>query len=123
MVFYRRHVCRLDPWPECLERAFGKLMQDPEVYTTMIGPSEFHITGTLKDWSIVHRLGEIEAPALLLSGRYDEATPAIVETLHRGIRGSEWIIFENSSHMPHLEEPERYMQAVNDFLNRVEKVS
>ncbi len=123
MVFYRRHVCRLDPWPECLERAFGKLMQDPEVYTTMIGPSEFYITGTLKDWSVVQRLGEIKTPALLLSGRYDEATPAIVETVHRGIQGSEWVLFENSSHMPHLEEPERYMQVLNEFLTRAEKIN
>ena len=22
LVFYRRHLCRLDPWPECLNRAF-----------------------------------------------------------------------------------------------------
>lgn len=123
MFFYRRHVCRLDPWPECLERTFEKLMQDPEVYYTTIGPSEFRITGTLKDWNVVPRLGEIRVPTLLLSGRYDEATPAIVETIHRGIPGSEWVIFENSSHMPHLEEPERYMQAVNEFLNRIEKVS
>ena len=74
----------------------------------------------LKDWSIVDRLGEIRVPTLLLSGRYDEATPAIVETIHRGIPGSEWVIFEHSSHMPHVEEPERYMQVLGAFLNRVE---
>jgi len=120
LVFYRRHVCRLTPWPDCLIRAWEKLKQDPEVYLTMNGPSEFFVIGTLKNWSIVNRLGEIDAPSLLLSGRYDEATPAIMETVHRGIRGSEWVIFENSSHMPHLEEPERYLQVLTDFLNRVE---
>jgi len=120
LVFYRRHVCRLDPWPECLQRAYARLMQDPEVYYTMFGPSEFHVTGTLKDWSIVHRLGEIRVPTLILSGRYDEATPLVVETIHHGIMGSKWVIFENSSHMPHLEEPERYMQVLSDFLSRVE---
>lgn len=120
LVFYRRHVCRLDPWPDCLMRSWEKLKQDPEVYLTMNGPSEFFVTGTLKNWSIVNRLGEIDVPSLLLSGRYDEATPAIVETVHRGIRGSEWVVFEDSSHMPHLEEPERYLKVLTEFLSRVE---
>ncbi|NQU16287.1 MAG: proline iminopeptidase-family hydrolase [Desulfobacteraceae bacterium] len=120
MVFYRRHVCRLDPWPDCLNRTFEKMVQNPEVYNTMIGPSEFHVTGTLKDWDIVNRLGEIHVPTLVIGGRYDEATPAITETVHRGIPGSEWVIFENSSHMPHLEETEQYMQVLTNFLDHVE---
>ena len=120
LVFYRRHVCRLDPWPDGVVRTFEKIAQNPEVYTTMNGPSEFHVIGTLKDWSIVNRLGEIAPPTLLLSGRYDEATPAIVEVIHNGIPGSEWVLFENSSHMPHVEEQERFLQVVNDWLERVE---
>ena len=40
--------------------------------------------------------------------------------LHRGIAGSEWIVFENSSHLAHVEEPELYMQTVQAFLSRVE---
>ena len=119
-TFYRRHVCRLDPWPECLNRAVEKLGRNPEVYQTMIGPSEFHVTGTLKDWDIVGRLGEIRVPALVIGGRYDEATPAITETVHRGIPDSQWVIFENSSHMPHLEETERYLEVLDRFLSRVE---
>ena len=119
-IFYRRHLCRLDPWPECLIRTFDKVAQVPEVYKTMNGPSEFHVIGKLKDWDIVDRLGEIRIPALVIGGRYDEATPAITETVHRSIPGSEWVIFENSSHMPHLEEPERFRQVLSDFLNRVE---
>ena len=103
LVFYRRHVCRLDPWPDCVNRAFEKLLEEPEVYNTMNGPSEFHVIGVIKDWDIVNRLREIHVPALVISGRYDEATPLIAETLHHGIPGSEWVLFENSSHMPHVE--------------------
>jgi len=120
LVFYRRHVCRLDPWPDCLNRTFEKLVQNPEVYNTMNGPSEFHVIGILKEWDIVNRLGEIRMPTLVIGGRYDEATPAITETIYRGIPDSERIIFENSSHMPHLEETERYMQVLTNFLDRVE---
>ena len=120
LVFYRRHVCRLDPWPECVNRAFDKLLKDPEVYNTMNGPSEFHVIGVIKDWDIVDRLGEIRIPTLVISGRYDEATPMIAETVHRGIHRSEWVLFENSAHMPHVEETERYMQVLTSFLDRIE---
>ncbi|HLZ56104.1 MAG TPA: proline iminopeptidase-family hydrolase [Ktedonosporobacter sp.] len=120
LVFYRRHVCRLDPWPKCVTRTFEKLTLYPEVYETMNGPSEFHVIGTLKAWDITDRLPEISVPTLLLSGRYDEATPTIVETIHRSIPGSEWTIFENSSHMPHVEETDLYMQVLNSFLQQVE---
>jgi proline-specific peptidase len=120
MVFYRRHVCRRDPWPDCVNRAFAKLLEHPEVYNTMNGPSEFHVIGVLKDWDIVDRLSEIRVPTLVTSGRYDEATPAIAETVHRGIQGSEWVVFEHSAHLAHAEEPERYMQILEQFLSRIE---
>jgi L-proline amide hydrolase len=86
----------------------------------MNGPSEFHVIGTLKNWDIVSRLGEIRIPTLVIGGLYDEATPAITETVQRGIPGSERIIFENSSHMPHVEETQRYLQVLEQFLSRLE---
>jgi L-proline amide hydrolase len=119
-VFYDRHVCRVVPNPEYVKRSFDKLGQWPEVYNTMNGPSEFHVIGTLKTWDVRHRLGEIHAPTLVISGEYDEATPLIAETVHKGIPGSEWVLFENCSHITHAEEPERYMQVLTDFISRYE---
>lgn len=118
--FYRRHLCRLEPWPDCVNRTFEYMGQNPEVYHTMNGPSEFFVTGLLKTWDIVARLHEILTPTLVLGGRYDEATPTITETVHRGITGSEWVIFERSSHMPHIEETERYVDVLFSFLGRAE---
>src|SRR5512135_1180439 len=123
LVFYRRHLCRVDPWPDCVNRTFEKMTQYPQVYNTMNGPSEFHVIGTLKNWDVTHRLGEIRVPTLVIGGRYDEATPAITETVHRGIPGSQRVIFENSSHMPHVEETGRYIQVLGEFLDRVEAQS
>lgn len=120
MVFYRRHVCRADPWPACVVRAFDKVAKHPEVYNTMNGPSEFHVTGTLKRWDIIDRLTEIDVPTLVTSGEYDEATPAIAETVHRGIRGSELVILKDCSHMAFVEKPDEYMRALDAFLTRVE---
>jgi L-proline amide hydrolase len=119
-VFYERHVCRVSPQPEYVRRTFDAIDRNPEVYHTMNGPTEFHVLGTLKHWDIIHRLGEIRVPTLVTSGRQDEATPLIAKTVHDGILGSRWVIFEESSHMAHAEEPERYMQVLDDFLTEVE---
>jgi L-proline amide hydrolase len=122
-VFYRRHLCRLEPWPDDLLRTFAALEEDPTVYGTMNGPSEFHVIGTLREWDITARLGEIDVPVLLLSGRHDEATPRIVGEIHERIPHSEWVLFEESSHTPHLEEPDRFLAAVEAFLERVERTA
>jgi len=116
--FRRRHICRLDPEPEVLARARAKFGK--QVYETMWGPNEFTVTGTLKDWDVIGRLGEIRVPTVITSGRHDECTPKLVEPLHEGIAGSEWVIFEDSAHMPYLEETQRYLKVVADFLERVE---
>ncbi|MBI5584351.1 MAG: proline iminopeptidase-family hydrolase [Deltaproteobacteria bacterium] len=121
MAFYRRHLCRLDPWPDCLNRTFEKMVQEPEVYQTMWGPSEFYVTGTLKDWEITDRLGEIRVPTLVVGGRYDEATPAVTGTVQAGIPHARMVIFENSSHMPHLEETPLFLETLTDFLDWVEE--
>lgn len=117
-VFYARHVCRVIPMPEFVQRALDKT---GFVYNYMNGPSEFHVIGVIKDWDRTDRLSEIHVPTLIISGRYDESTPLINEVLHRGIVGSEWVLLENSSHLAHVEEPELYMQTVQVFLNRVEE--
>ena len=49
-----------------------------------------------------------------------ESTPLINKTLNDGISGSEWVVFEESSHMPHLEESEKYLKILTTFINRVE---
>ncbi|MDX6467222.1 MAG: L-proline amide hydrolase [Gaiellaceae bacterium] len=118
-VFYDRHLCRV-PWPDCVERSFAQMAEDPTVYHTMNGPSEFHCIGSLKTWDITDRLHEITTPTMLVSGRHDEATPLIVSQIHERIAGSEWELFEDSSHMPHVEQPEAFLERVERFLATVD---
>lgn len=107
-VFSHCFLCRLNPYPSCLTEAYSK------------AGTEFRGAGKIIDWNVEDRLSEISVPTLLLSGRYDQVTPACVEPLKQGISGSEWVLFEHSSHMPHLEETEGFLQVLDDFLNRVE---
>jgi L-proline amide hydrolase len=116
-VFYDRHVCRI-PWPDEVARSFAAIDDDPTVYHAMNGPNEFLVIGSLKDWSIIDRLDRIAAPTFLVSGRYDEATPATVQPYADGIADVRWQIFENSSHMPHVEEKDACLQAVADFIDQ-----
>ena len=118
MVFYRKHACRSVPWPDCLERSFTG-MRD-EVYNTMWGPNEMLSTGTLKNWDMTDRLQVIDCPTLITSGRFDECTPAITETIHLGVPNSEWVIFEESSHLAFIEETDRYISVLNSFFARWE---
>jgi proline-specific peptidase len=122
MAFYTRFVCRLDPWPEPLMRTLNNVGNNPVPYETMQGPNEFTITGNLTGWDRIHRLGDIAVPTLITCGRYDEVGPACAETLRRGIPHSEMRIFEQSAHMAMLEETERYLQVVREFLGRVEGI-
>ncbi len=118
MEFYRRHLCRSDPWPVELEETFANLGWD--VYSTMWGPSEFHATGSLASFDVTGRLGEVAAPTLFTAGRYDEATPETTAWYQSLVPGSSLEIFEDSAHMTMLEEPQRYLEVLRGFLRDVE---
>ncbi|MFP3992319.1 proline iminopeptidase-family hydrolase [Streptomyces sp. E11-3] len=114
--FYERHVCRLKPWPREYQASFYEVYNDPTVYYAMNGPSEFHVVGTLRDWGVEDCIADIAVPTLIISGRYDEATPKTVQPYQDLIPDARWVIFEESSHLPHLEEPERFREVMTEYL-------
>ena len=118
LAFYRRHVCKLDPWPPGWERSLAEAGWD--VYQTMNGPTEFTVTGNFKDWDVTDRLGEIRVPTLILGGEDDEARPAHMRAIHERIDGSEIEIFPDASHLCFYEQRDAFMTKVNGFLDRVE---
>jgi len=120
-VFYKRHVCRVEPWPDCVLRSFQFIAEHGVVYHTMNGPSEFHVTGNLRHWSVVDRLPEIHTPTFVVTGEHDEATPAINRTVAEGIPGAEAVIYPGASHMAHVEDTAGYVRLLDEFLSRVEQ--
>ncbi|TRZ75451.1 MAG: alpha/beta fold hydrolase [Bacteroidetes bacterium] len=118
MYFYRQHVCRLDPWPNCLNQAMGKFGKD--VYEYMWGPSEFTATGTLKYTDLSEQLSRIKVPTLFTCGEFDEATPATTIFYQSKLPGSELYIFQEASHEHHLEKPDEYIQVTRNFLKKHE---
>ncbi|MCX5239179.1 alpha/beta fold hydrolase [Streptomyces prunicolor] len=62
-------------------------------------------------------LGSLTVPTLVLVGRHDVICGVRwAEELHELIPGSELVIFENSGHFGHLEEPEAFAKAVAAFV-------
>ena len=118
--FYRRHLCRLSPWPTSIERTFAGMGGD--VYLAMWGPSEFGpVTGELASLELVDRLGEIRVPTLVTGGRFDEATPEQMQMLSAAIDGAELAIFESSSHTAFVEERTAYISRLREFLARIDE--
>ena len=117
-AFNARHVCRVQPMPAEVQRTFDAIAADPTVYHTMNGPSEFHVIGSLKGWTIEDRLDRIAVPTLLISGAHDEAPEACVRPYASRIPDVRWRVFAESSHMPHVEEREATMAEVAAFLDQ-----
>ena len=113
-AFYAKHVCRLDPWPACLTRAIKGL--GLPCYLHMWGPSEFTLTGTLAGYDATPELGGIAVPTLLTCGRFDEATPQTTADFAARFPVARLAVIEDASHSHHLEQPARYLEAVEAFL-------
>src|SRR5438067_10877891 len=75
-----------------------------QVYHHMNGPSEFTVVGTLRDWSVTERLGEIRVPPLLTGGRHDECRPEPHADRQRRIPGPELVILDQTSRAAFAEE-------------------
>jgi proline-specific peptidase len=118
-AYFDRHFYR-GPKPRAeLERMAKQKATD--VYRAMQGPNEWTITGALKGWDIRNRLNEIDAPTLVVRGRYDMCTEPIAATLVEGIKGAREVVLDHSSHTPVLEETDRYLELVSTFQREAEK--
>jgi proline iminopeptidase len=118
-VFFMRHICRLNPWPKCLEISMERF--DLEVYEYMWGPSEFTTMGTMSTYERVFDLVKISVPVLFTCGRYDESSPDTTKYYHHMLPGSRMVIFEDASHSHHLEQESTYISTIREFLSSVER--
>jgi proline-specific peptidase len=116
-VFDLRYVCRIDPWPDFLQRAIAR--SNFAIADAMEDRDDRHAPGGRKNWDITAHLGEIQAPTLVLAGRHD-GLAGRGEVLRDSIPGAEWVRFEQSSHYAHAEEPEHFLAVLDRFLTRVE---
>ena len=134
MDFIGRFVMRKKPWPKEFTDTFETLAEDNTVYSTMYaiflmlslptnpvenlreGPSEFTISGSLRDYDVTSILHTIKVPTLVFNGRYDEVQDFVVLPLFQHIPHVKWYTFAESAHMTRLEEPEKWIALVSAFV-------
>jgi proline iminopeptidase len=116
---YGRHICRLDPWPDPVSRAFKHI--NNQVYGTMQGPNEFVVTGTFKDWDRWTDLSKITVPTLVIGARYDEMNPEDIRRMGQLLPNARVAICEAGSHLAMWDDQEAYFRALIPFLRDVAK--
>ena len=65
------------------------------------------------------RLGAVTQPVLVLAGRFDRTCVlAGAEAMAKGLPRAEFVMFEESAHMTYVEENEKYVKVVREFLSK-----
>jgi len=67
-------------------------------------------------WDTSEEVKSINVPTLVINGVEESASGEVVQPFLDNIPDVRLVTFENSSHCPHLEERERYMEVVGEFL-------
>ena len=73
-------------------------------------------TSTLKDWSVIHKLGNVSRPTLIINDADDEVQDPSVPPLFYGIKKAKRATLGSSSHMPFWEELDKYFGILDEFL-------
>jgi proline iminopeptidase len=117
--YYKLYLARKQPWSADIDSAFAEI--GANVYMHMDGPSEFTLSGNLKDYDATGKLGNIKVPTLFIGGEYDEARPGSVRYFASLVSGAQFVIIPNAGHLSMQDNPEANNKAVRDFLNGIEK--
>ena len=93
------------------------------IYTYMQGPSEFTITGTLKDYRATALLPRIGVPTLVTVGEFDEVGPELVRAHSALIPGARFVLLPGAAHMTPWDAADRNVSVVGAFLLHVDSTA
>jgi proline iminopeptidase len=111
---YPYMICRIQPWPEPVERAFRSV--NTTIYWHMQGKSEFLVTGNLKGWDRWDRLHEIKVRTLTLGGAYDEMDPEDLTKMAALMPNGSNATCPNGSHLCMWDDQANYFEYLIEFL-------
>ena len=115
--FYSRYVWRR-PVAADLDSMMASF--NPVIYEYMVGPSEFTLTGTLRDFDAKPLLPGVTVPVLYTVGEFDEANPATVEHFGSLTPGSRVVVIPGAAHITAWDNPTADLAAVRAFLREVD---
>jgi proline iminopeptidase len=115
--YYRKHICRMNPFPNGFQRALNHT--NGYVYAYMQGPSEFVPGGILKDWDITNQLKTISVPTLMIGAKYDTMDPAAMEAMSKLVQNGKYLYCPEGSHLSMWDDQKHYYPGVIEFINGV----
>jgi proline-specific peptidase len=115
--FYGRYVW-LHPVQADLESTMATYNE--AIYTYMQGPSEFTITGTLKNYDVSPFLKQIAVPLLYTVGEFDEANPVIIRRFASLTPGAQVVILKGAAHLTPWDARDENVKVVREFLASVD---
>jgi len=118
-IFYEHFVARKLPWSADIDSSISQAGMN--VYQYMNGPSEFTVTGQLKNYDRTNRLSEIKVPVLFIAGEYDEALPSTVQYYQSLLPGAKFTEIANAGHLTMQDNPEENNKVIKDFLDSLGK--
>ena len=74
------------------------------------------IAGTIKHISLIDSLHNINVPTLLINGKDDLVRDVATKPFFDHLAKVRWVKFMDSTHMPFLEEREKYMALLHEFM-------
>ncbi|HEV2299076.1 MAG TPA: alpha/beta fold hydrolase [Candidatus Acidoferrales bacterium] len=78
----------------------------------------------LQHFDLSPEIAKFHFPVLVSVGRFDlDSPPLTAYKIHKAIPGSEFFVFEKSGHTPFFEEPEKFVQMLNEFLSSAASTS
>ena len=111
--FYGRYVFRR-PVQADLDSLFATANEP--IYNYMQGPSEFTITGALKDYDVRDFLPRIAVPTLYTVGEFDEVGPELVKGFADSVPGADYLQLAGAAHLTPWDAREANLDAVRRFL-------
>jgi proline iminopeptidase len=114
--FYKKHLCRVDPWPDDVHRIFSGM--GTEVLHKMWGAAELSCNGDLSGFDITEEVRNIDGPTLFIGAEFDQCSPETMRHYQDCIPGSELLMLGGASHLPNLERPPEFHAAVRAFIRR-----
>ncbi len=89
------------------------------------GLTPFRVTGrtqqavwnSVGDYDLREKLASLSVPALVLHGQHDAIPVSSAEEI-ASLLGAELVVFEHSGHVPYVEEPHKFVAALDAFLPR-----
>ena len=116
--FYNEHLCRLNPWPENLQRAMPHMNE--VIYTMMQGPSEFGVGGRLAKWDRSKNLPQIKVPTLTIGGKYDTMDPEHMKWMSTQVQNGRSLICPEGSHCSMWDDQSHYFPGLIQFITEVD---